>query len=135
MTPGTRKICAVLRLKEGDQGNLAHRFPDIPVARLIGSHGEDLVQFALISVAYITARAGERRRRCRRRPASSTSRAIRPAPAQVWDVPHWICDARPTVPAPMKIFAGPSPVRARTYVENIAGQVRPLFASACRLRF
>src|SRR6266849_1292781 len=62
MTPGTRKICAVLRLEEGDQGNLAHRFPDIPVAFLIGSQGEELAQFALISVAYITARAGGRRR-------------------------------------------------------------------------
>src|SRR5258708_7419939 len=47
--PGTRKICAVLRLEEGDQGNLAHRSLKVPAALLIGSRGEDLVQFGLIS--------------------------------------------------------------------------------------
>ena len=36
MAPGTRKICAVLRLQKGNQGNLAHRFPDIP-ARFDGA--------------------------------------------------------------------------------------------------
>jgi hypothetical protein len=48
MTPGTRKVSAVLRLEEGDQGNLAHRSLKVPAALLIGSHGEDVVQFGLI---------------------------------------------------------------------------------------
>src|SRR5258706_485353 len=37
-----------------------------------------------------------------------------------------LCGAKPIVPAPTKNFQGHSPVHASTYVENAAGQVRPL---------